>query len=287
MILDVLGRSAKPGRLASAARWGRRRLSASRRGLPNFVIIGAQKAGTTSLYSYLLRHPQVIAAFRKEVHFFDLKYARGPLWYRSHFPSVSELRERARATGAPAVCGEASPYYLFHPHSAERIARTVPDVKLIVLLRDPVARAYSHYRHSVRKGEETLPFEAALEREQQLIDSETRRMIDDEGYRSLPHQLFSYRSRGVYADQLETYWRFFPRNRLLIVRSEDLFADPVGLFPQILDFLGLGPFELNSTRAYNAGRYDRERIPLEEQLRAWFEPHNRRLYRLIGRDMGW
>ena len=111
--------------------------------LPDFVIIGAQRCGTSSLYSYLIEHPQIAPATRKELHYFDLNYAAGDEWYRSQFPQFPDTPFDGRLT----VTGEASPYYLFHPMAAERCASVVPDAKLIVMVRDPVERAYSHYHH--------------------------------------------------------------------------------------------------------------------------------------------
>lgn len=277
----------KPRELGRLIRWIPRRLSGPRRAWPDFLIVGAQKAGTTSLHSYLLQHPMVLPALKKEVHYFDLNYARGPGWYRAHFPLPAELAGAGQGAGHRALTGEASPYYLFHPHAAGRIAATLPEARIIVLLREPVARAFSHYQHSLRKGEEELPFAAALERERRLLAAETAKMIIDQSFRSLPHQLFSYVGRGLYADQLEPYLRHFRRERLLILRSEDLFTDPQSVYDEVLEFLGLEPSSLKSPRAYNIGRYERAGIPLEAELRAFYEPHNQRLYRLIGRDLGW
>ena len=146
---------------ARPVRYRARVLTAPARALPDFVILGAQKAGTTSLYAYLCAHPDVRAAARKEVHYFDLNYARGATWYRSMFPLAAGLA-RERRGGRRVLVGEASPYYLFYPLAAERAGAVVPSAQLIVLLRDPVERAWSHYRHEVKAGREPLEFEAAL-----------------------------------------------------------------------------------------------------------------------------
>ena len=119
---------------------------------PNFLIIGAQRCGTTSLYNYLIQHPQIVPSSKKEVHFFDLNFHLGQSWYEKHFPEVSDN----------ILTGEASPYYIFHPLCPKRIFDYDPSVKLIVILRNPIDRAYSHYRHIVRLGHEPLKFEDAL-----------------------------------------------------------------------------------------------------------------------------
>lgn len=137
---------------------------------PHFLIIGAARSGTTSLYSYLVEHPRVVAAAKKELHFFDLRFPNGPAWYRDQFPSLSP----------DTITGEASPYYLFHSHVPKRVFKLLPHVKLIVLLRNPVDRAYSHYYHAVKHGIETLPFERAIEQEDERLRGEVARMLEEE-----------------------------------------------------------------------------------------------------------
>lgn len=260
---------------------------AMQRALPDFVIVGAQKAGTTSLYSYLLQHPQILPAERKEVHFVDLNWPRGERWYRSHFPTFRDLARHEGGSHGRALTGEASPYYLYHPHTAQRLAEVVPQARIIILLRDPVARAYSHYRHNVRKGEEALSFLEALEREERILPEETAKLVVDPNYRSLAHQLYSYRARGRYAEQLLPFLEHFPHDRILILQSEDLFADPQRIYTQTLGFLDLPSWRLDATRAYNIGRYDRDLIPDEARLRKYYEADNLQLSSLVGRSFGW
>src|SRR4051812_20031887 len=122
-----------------------RHLSAPLRGLPSVLIIGAQKSGTTSLSSYLVEHPDMLPSLRKEVHYFSFNYERGVNWYRAHFPYTHHLRRGALTL-------DATPYYLVHPLVAQRAAQLLPHAKLVVLLRNPVDRALSHYQHEVRGG---------------------------------------------------------------------------------------------------------------------------------------
>jgi hypothetical protein len=256
--------------------------------LPDFIIIGAQKGGTTSLHGYLRQHPDVLPSAHKEVHYFDgRRYVRGDDWYRRQFLDPEDLRGIGKFSGRRLISGEATPYYLFHPQVPARIFKTAPDAKLIALLRDPVARAYSQYRHNVRAKKEPLSFPDALKREDEILPKEHARVIADPTYRSEAHHRFSYKLRGCYAEQIERYYRLFPKEQLLIVRSENLFEKPRETYAQVLEFLELGPFAGASVRALNAGGYEGEKIPQEEELRRFFEPHNRRLYELIGRDMGW
>jgi hypothetical protein len=255
--------------------------------LPDYIIIGAQKCGTSSLYRYLNEHPSVAAAAGKEVHYFDWHYRRGPRWYRAHFPTVA-YRELFRArTGQRLVTGEASPYYLFHPHSPLRIKRLVPDVKLIALLRDPAERAVSAYHHQVRAGTEPLSLAEALEQEPSRLAGEIERLSRNEDYKSVAHRRYSYLSRGHYAEQLEQWFRHFPREQLLVIRSEDFFNDPGGAVADVATFLGLPPLPPRQFRRFNAGDYEHTDPAIRARLNDYFAPHNRRLYQLLGRDFGW
>jgi hypothetical protein len=261
--------------------------TAGLRTLPDFLILGAAKAGTSSLYALLCQHPQVLPASRKEVHYFDWGYDRGLRWYRSFFPLSLHMRLKTLALGRPAVCGEGSPYYLFHPHSPRRIAGVLPGAKLIALLRDPVDRAYSHYQHNLRHEGETLSFEEAIEREAERIHGERERMLADEHYNSERYRVYSYLTRGIYVDQLAAYHQYFPREQLLVLRAEDFFRDPGGVCARTVEFLGLGPWEPVDVTPVNQGHYSRKDEPIFQRLRDHFAPHNRRLYDYLQIDFGW
>ncbi len=255
--------------------------------LPDYVIIGAQKCGTSSLYRYLNEHPSVAPAAGKEVHYFDWHFHRGPGWYRAHFPTALYREVFRVRTGQRLVTGEASPYYMFHPHVPKRIATLLPRVKLIALLRDPVERTVSAYHHQVRSGSEPLTLEEALDREQARLKPELDRIATDESYRSLVHRRFSYATRGIYADQLDAWFRVFPREQMLILRSEDFFDDPAGILVQTQDFLGLPRWAPAAFRRFNIGDYADVAPAMRARLTEYFAPHNRRLYELLGRDLGW
>jgi hypothetical protein len=261
---------------------GTRILLASHRALPAFIIVGAQKGGTSSLYLYLSSHPRILPASRKEVHFFDLYHSRGVKWYRSHFPTTRTLERSG------AITGEASPYYLYHPHAAQRIAEVVPDAKLIVCLRNPVDRAISHYWHTFRRGSETLPMEEAFRMERERVHSEKRKLSEDDAYYSESHQHHSYLERGIYVDQLSRYTELFDRANILVLRSEDLFRDTQNTYDRVLSFLGVPPQRLADQRARNLGEYRGETKPeVKEELAKFFEPHNKRLYEFLGLKSAW
>jgi hypothetical protein len=254
---------------------------------PDFLIIGAQRSGTSSLYDHLTRHPQVAPAVRKEVHFFDDKFTRGLRWYRAHFPSSLYRYCVERLRGHEIVTGEASPYYLFHPAVPRRVSQTAPGLKLIILLRNPVDRAYSHYNHECRMGRECLPFEEAIERETERLGDEAEKLLDERIHFSLRHRSFSYLARGIYVDQLEAWERFFPRERMLILQSESFYSDPPAALRQVFRFLDLPAWEPESYPKLPYPRYENLDPTLRKRLTDYFEPHNRRLFAHLGRELDW
>jgi hypothetical protein len=258
------------------------------RPLPDFVIIGAQKAGTTALYSYLLRHPSVTGPRSKEVEFFNRFFSRGEHWYRGHFPTLATRMYLQRRTGSPPRAGEASPDYLSNPWAARRAAGLVPDAKLIVLLRNPVERALSAHAHEVAAGRETLTFEEALASEEARLTGEFERMERDPGYYSYPWRYRSYAARGHYAEQLERWFAEFPREQVLVLGSEaDLFRDPGGTYARVLDFLGLERYTLDAYPLVLSRDYPEMRAAVRAQLVARFRDPNARLFELLGRTFDW
>jgi hypothetical protein len=257
--------------------------------LPGFLIVGAERCGTTSLWDALRQHPAMFSAVlpRKELHYFDYQYTHGRDWYQSHFPLKLRASLAARRTGAAPVAFEASPYYMFHPLAPERINRDLPGVKVLAMLRDPVSRAYSSYVLRVGRGYETESFERALELEESRLAGEVERLIADPSYVSFNHRHFAYRTRGQYAEQLERMEKLFGRERIHVVESADFFTDPAAVYDGVLDFLGLPHyqhpvFERPSTRS-RSPIADSTRRALEEH----FRPHDERLAAWLGREPSW
>jgi len=257
--------------------------------LPSFLIAGSQRCGTTSMFHVLSQHPAVFCPLlnEKELHYFDHEYSRGLGWYQSHFPTRAWARASTRRTGIDPVAFEGSPYYMFHPLAPSRINRDLPGVRLLVLVRDPVERAYSQHAHQVGLGLESEPFERALELEDSRIDGEAGRIVSDPGYFSRKHWLYAYRSRGHYADQLEHLESVFGRNRILVIDSGDFFADPGPVYDQVLEFLGLPHRGHPVFTPQNA----RPRSPMPEAVRVRLEEHYRthdeRLAAWLGRAPSW
>ncbi len=230
--------------------------------LPDFLGIGTQKGGTTYLHGLLQQHPKVHLAHPKELHFFTLHQHRGLKWYSQHF----------EAAPADNRCGEITPYYLFHPLAAERIAAALPKVKLIVLLRDPVERALSQYFHSKRLGLEPLDFEDAFAAESKRLADAESALKRGETHKS--HQQHSYLSRSRYEQQLLRFEKLFPSEQLLVLRSEDLFEQPEGIWEQVMVFLELdkSPFSSQGFRYAGAGDAAAVSLDLRHWLRQQLEP---------------
>jgi Sulfotransferase domain len=242
--------------------------------LPDFVIIGGKKCGTTYLYDLLGRHPLVQRAASKELHFFDALFEEGAEWYRQCFPAPRW--EDGRRT----VTGEASPY-MAHRHAPERMAQVVPQARLIALLRDPVERAYSDYQMVARKDREHKTFEETIGLENPA----------EEGDRVVLDKDSEYLARGVYVDHLLRWREFFPREQLLVLKSEDFFENPHETVKSVLDFLGLPEWEpvdeeLEGGKR-NEGRYEEMNPATRRRLEEYFEPYNKRLYEFLGKDFGW
>jgi hypothetical protein len=249
------------------------------RPLPDFLILGAQKAGTTALYAYLRRHPKITGPSWKEVSYFDRHYARGPSWYRGNFPNL--LRTRGE------LVGEASPSYLFHPLAPERVKQLVPEARLIALVRNPAERALSHYHHEVALGREPLSFEDALAAEEQRLEGEEERLRSDPRYFSNAWWSHTYKARGRYAEQLERWLEVFPREQLLVLPSEELLGEPERAHARVLEFLGAPSHRLDDYRRVFERRYEGMKPETRAALAGYFAEPNRCLYELLGRDLGW
>lgn len=273
-IVDQVRRGVRAGRA-----WGRAAVPGNVGALPDFLIIGGQRCGTTSLHHYLASHPQVRAATGKELQFFSLYHRRGTRWYRAHFPAT---------TGGQRTF-EASPYYLFHPDVPARVAATLPVARFIALLRDPVERAYSHYLHTRTYGAEPLDFAAALAAEPARLAAALRAGPDTPAAH-VALRNHSYAARGRYAEQLERWYAQVPRDRMLVLRSEDMYADPARVYADVLRFLDLDPYIPDGfarhTRRVDSGPSELT-ADLRARLTAEFAPHNARLATLLDWPATW
>jgi hypothetical protein len=258
--------------------------------LPNFIIIGAQRSGTTSLFRYLSQHPSIVPSLFKETHYFDNAYHHTKLginWYKAQFPTLVYRNHLLKTKNIDMITGESTPYYLFHPMAADRIAKSLPQVKLIALLRNPINRAFSHYNHSRRKQREGRSFVDAIDNEVGRLDGEVDKLIKSDKYYSYQHQHLSYLSRGLYYYQLLRWQRFIDREQVLILKSEDLFNNPQATLDVVLHFLNIPGFLFKNLKKHNKGNYMQIDANIKEKLADLYRPHNDRLSAFLGRNFNW
>jgi len=254
--------------------------------LPDFIIIGAAKSGTTSLYDYLIQHPSVHTALWKEIYFFDRYFPRGMVWYRANFPSKFQKFFQIFFLRKNFLTGEATPTYFHHPLTPKRISMLLPSVKLIVLLRNPIDRAYSHYQMERKFGYEELSFEEAIVSEDIRLQGESEKMIKDPNYFSYKRQIFSYVTTGFYAEHLAMWMKYFSKNQLMIINSKDLENNTDRIFQEVLDFLGLDSYKIKFKKQ-NVGKYDQMNENTRKILFEKFESQNKKLYELINKNFNW
>ena len=253
---------------------------------PDFIIIGARKCGTTFFYNNLVRQPGFLAAYKKEVDFFDKRYTRGAGWYRAHFPTRLAQRAAHMLWRRPVLTGESTPLYLFHPLAPRRVRALLPEVKLIALLRNPTDRAYSHYEHQARRRVGPPTFEAALETERALeadgtLAAELERLKSDDAYISEKRQVLSYLSGGVYVDQLAAWFEQFPANQILLLKAEDMYRDPVAAIRRATEFLGAKATAARIVRENRKRGYPKMDPVTRRWLDDFFAPHNARLVEFL------
>jgi hypothetical protein len=249
---------------------------------PSFVIIGGQRCGTTTLFKALAAHPQVLRPpVDKGTDYYSLYYALDASGYRSRMPL-------ARGAGSPRKAFEACTYYMFHPFAVERIAKDFPELKLVALLRNPVTRAYSAYKHEYARGFETeSDFRRALELEDARLAGELERMRADIEYESIPHRHHAYRRRGQYAEQVARVFEHFPRSQVHIMDSEVFFAEPSAEYRRLIDFLGLDRWEPRVFAVQNARPGSPMPADAREFLVEHYRPHDAALADLLGRRLAW
>lgn len=279
--------------LVQPARAVAARVLAAPRLRPTFLIIGAQKSGTTALHAYLTEHPAVLTAQKKELHYFNNAYGpdnphgRADRWYLSQFPLKAQAALVQRRLGVRPVVGEATPAYLFHPRVPVRVHAFDPSMKLIAVLRDPIERAYSQYQRGIRSGYHTLSFEEALELEREYLPAELERIAHDPLYVSPTGLQHSYVARGRYIEQLERWLELFPREQLLVLTREELLTQTAGELSQVYRFLRIPEPPARSYPVVGVNSYEDMSAATRERLADEFEPHTSRLEQLLGRKLPW
>lgn len=245
---------------------------------PDFLIIGSQKCGTTSLFSYLKKHPLILTSQKKELHFFNDNYEKGVDWYKAQFPN--KLNDQI-------LIGEATPGYLYCPYTPERVAKLLPNAKLIVLLRNPVDRAWSHYKHYKRKSmDKQLNFEQAINYEIEEVKNKKSKKLKSSKYKGSYYRS-SYVKRGIYVNQLKHWMIFFPKKQFIILKSEDFFADPDKVLSEVLAFLELPECHNKNYKIHNKGTSEKIDPTTRMQLVNFFRPYNTELEEFLGVKFDW
>ena len=253
-------------------------LSAGFRPLPNFIIVGGQKCGSSALYKFISQHPDVKRAFVKEPHYFSGEFSsKSKLWYRAQFPRVKAHQQT----------GEASPSYCTHPLAPKRIKEQIPDCKLVFIVRNPVDRAVSNYYHSVKYGVEDLDIEKAFDRPMELFDEEYQKMADNPTYKSSFYNRHAYIHKGLYMFHLKRWTNQFPRHQILILENENLLIQPQQTYDKLCHFLDLPSFKLNQYGKHNVGNSKVIAPHFKKHLEKQFEKSNAAFFNAIGKKFDW
>lgn len=256
--------------------------------LPDFIIFGVSRSGTTSLYQYLSQHPNIEPCAIKEPHFFDQYYHRGTNWYRMNFPSKWQKFVLTKFENKKFITGEATGAYLQNPHAPKRIHNQNPNMKLILLLRNPVDRALSHYKRKWKNGSEKLSFEEATEQEQSRIEGEMEKMEKNDKYFSHIYHRLSYITTGLYVIRLKRWLKYFSMKQILILQNEEFLRDPQKVYDQTIEFLDLPKWKLSNYHKSSKQDLQMDMKPkTRKKLLKYCKSFNEELYSLIGKRFDW
>ena len=261
--------------------------TSSIRTLPNFIIIGSSKSGTLAIHNYLLQHPDIDYSPRN-IHFFEYVYSDKISWYKSHFPTKLHKSLVKTIHKRKCLIGEHTATYLHHPLVPQRVKDSIPDVKLIISLRNPIDRAYSNYHHHVREGYEKRTFEEAVFSEIkriEIIKDNNKLQIKNPNFSN--YVAFNYLRHGTYVDKIENWLKKFSREQLCIIENSDLSKNPQQVIDKLFVFLGLSRFKLKQEERWNVGKYKEMREATRKILVDFFKPYNERLYKLLDQNFGW
>ncbi|MFB5630910.1 MAG: sulfotransferase [Nitrosopumilaceae archaeon] len=257
--------------------------------LPNFYILGAAKSGTSSLYEYLIQNPFIHSALTKEPRFFDKYYYKGLDWYKVQFPTKIQKLINKNFLNKNFITGESTVRYFDHPHVPQRIKKITPKAKFIILLRNPIDRAYSHYLMMKNKRKENLSFQEAIDQEFHRTKEEFLKMENDENFYSSEYYHHAYLDRGIYIKKLQRWMKTFPKNQFLIIQSEDFFKNPDSIYKYVLKFLDLPEWHLNEYEIIGPGKYKKSKMNsnTRKKLIEFFNPYNEQLYKFLGKRFDW
>ncbi len=260
------------------------KLSSDFHSLPDFLIIGAAKSGTSSLYEYLNNHPSILPCVVKEPNYFTAYYNRGLAWYKSCFPFKAK---RVFCPERKFLTGEATSRYYWYPFAAERVKQILPTCKIIILLRNPVERSYSHYKMQYKNGIVTQTFEQQILDEPKRLEGEWEKMLNDKNYFSSEFNSYGYLTKSLYINYIKKWFELFLKRQILVIKSEDFFSNPEKITNQTLEFLELSPLKLKKYEIMRKGLDDKLNSETRKQLIEYFKPYNQKLYDFLDHDFEW
>jgi len=265
-----------------------RTVTNSNRLLPNFIIIGFQKCGTTTLFDNLIKSPNIGMSSKKEVHFFDFSYWRGISWYRAQFPLKITKLNFEEKNKEPYLVVDASPLYIFHPQVPQRVKKVLPNAKLIVIMRNPVDMAYSHYQHYKRRNLEKMSFEEVIDDDERRFETIMKRFQNDEirDY-NVKKIAFPYISMAIYVKYIKNWLNVFPKNQFLFLQTEELNQNIEMEFRKIYDFIEIPSFNFKYVGKSNVGNYQPMKSSTRERLLKFYKPFNQELENILETKFQW
>ena len=254
--------------------------------LPDFMVIGIGRGGTTSCFHYLSQHPSILESAYDEIGFFDENYHLGMNWYRSMFPTKFLKKKIAKKTGK-CLTYDVTPSYIWKPKVARRIKKLFPEIKLIAILRNPVDRAYSQYHLGITDGWQKFSFEEIIEDDIKTFQKfkNINSITDDEHF--INYIKNSHLGRGLYAHHLKIWFELFDRNQILILLSEELSTETNKAMNKIFQFLDLPKHEIPDTIKRNTGNYSKMKSDTRKKLISFYSKHNQDLFKLLNRKFDW
>jgi hypothetical protein len=257
-------------------------ITATSRVLPNFLIIGGVRCGTTSLYYDICQHPSVETAAYDEIGFFDDNYHLGQDWYRSLFPTKRKMENIKQVTGY-SITGEDTPFYIWNSDVVKRIADMLPNIKLIAILRNPIDRAYSNYHLGIREGIEKRSFSDVVKNEIDFINMRKQENIEltNNDYKK------SYLAKGIYVEQLKKWYKIFRKEQLCVISTEDFSDNPNQTLKKIFNFLKIPDYSIKEFEEKKKSEYSEMNNSTRVEIEKFFEVYNEQLYQLIGQKFNW
>lgn len=258
------------------------------RTLPDFIIIGGRRSGNSTLYNNLTKHPYILPALIQEVSFFNFHFHKGINWYRIYFPTLARKFFTELLYRHKILIGESTPVYLFHPLAPKRAHSLLPNLKIIIMIRNPVDRAYAHYlaykKNYIKNKLNYLSLEDYLEKS---VDKYEKGLFYEIEKGKQFDKEYSFFARGVYIYQIINWLKYYPKEQILILKSEDLFSNPSDFLKKVFKFLNLPNLKLKDYMISRKEKYKKMDEKIRKRLVNLYEPHNQRLYKLVNRDYNW